>query len=285
MRMNRFLSVLFLLALTTSTLHAGLKPLKSLELDEGQWEMVGVKLFNYKMLPIQEELGTFICKDIETIKTIANTFEGQYYYEDWCDHHYALKFYQNGQLKKTLKVNLWCDYMTDGVISFHFDPTMLTRHKAKFKPMNWATIKFTDIAMLRRAITKMRQDPSVYLYHDNQEYFHDGYFVVATRPLDLMTNRDSLEREIRRHISRRAGSEEFLIKPFIEFLDDNMKVSFRYEVYCNEPIFDAYNQAGARYPVTAHWRDHFAFWKAEEDPYIKITVMGMTKDKYMEMMR
>ena len=283
--MLRHTLVLLLTLFVINTASAGIKPLKSLDLDTGRWEMVGVKLYNRKMMPFQEEMGTFICRDIEVLKAMTQTFEGRYYYEDWCDHHYALKFYQNGQLVKTLKVNLFCNYMTDGVISYHFDPGLLTQHQSAFKPLNWATIKFTDIEMLRKAIQRMEQDETVYLYHDLSQFFHDGYFVVATPPLDLMTNRDSLEKQIRQHIARRAGSENFLIKPYIEFLDDNMKVSFRYEVYCNKTIYTAYDKTGARYPVSAHWRDHFAFWKAEEDPYVKITVMGITKDKYSRIMR
>ena len=38
-----------------------------MDFSSGDWALVGVPVHNYRMMPIQEELGTFVTKDVKPI--------------------------------------------------------------------------------------------------------------------------------------------------------------------------------------------------------------------------
>ena len=75
-----------------------------LDFKQGTWAMVAIPTHNYQLLPIQRELKTFITKDKELMKTLQKEWDFPVTFEDKCDYHYELKFYQDGELKKTLKL-------------------------------------------------------------------------------------------------------------------------------------------------------------------------------------
>jgi hypothetical protein len=260
--------------------------LEDLNLDDGAtWELIGVRLHNYNMVRAQEEWGTFICRDLGALKQMQQTWNLAPMYEDWCDYHYSLKIYRNGRLMKTLRANLKCNYLTIGYMSYKFDESYLRQHARSFKPMNWSDITFTDMFKLRKALKRFEGDATVYLYDDAKPYFEDGYFVVGIDNLHWSANRDSVMRALADELRRLTQSEAYYFQPHVTFMDDKMRFSFRFNVYCSEELYNRYKQARPSMgTVTAHWRSHFAFWHSPEPPSVKITVVGMTQDKYKRLM-
>ncbi|MCI4669164.1 MAG: hypothetical protein MRZ79_13595, partial [Bacteroidia bacterium] len=80
--------------------------LEGLNFQDGNWAIIGVPLHNYKSLPIQEELGTFITKDKSFMQRLQDAWDFPLTLSNDCDHHYALKIYNNGKLMRTLEMNL-----------------------------------------------------------------------------------------------------------------------------------------------------------------------------------
>lgn len=281
MMLRRLLSGLFLALLA---LPAPAKQLlKDLNFNEGDWHMVGVSLTNYKRMPLQEELKTFILDNEGVMRKIQREWDFQPMYNDWCDWHYAIKFYKNKRLVKTLKINLHCRYITMGVLSFKFEPELLARHKSYYRKIDWATISYDDIETLREDIRMIKPKERMFFYGDVKKYLYDGYFVVGVDDLDLLVERDSVQTDLTRRISEFLNDDNFYLKPYIRFLDDNMEISMRFNVYCNETTYRTYVRKVDHPKVTAHWRSHLHFKRAPDEQVYKINVIGMNKERYRRM--
>ena len=69
------------------------------------------------------------------------------FYQDNCEYHYVLKFYNGKKLIKTLKVNLFCNYVTEDVFSYTFDPIWLTQRRSLYQNVNWSKFSFSDLPL------------------------------------------------------------------------------------------------------------------------------------------
>jgi hypothetical protein len=251
--------------------------LADLDLSTGRWEMVGVSLTNYSPSPIQDQLGTFIMSDPNAIKQIQQKWDFEEIYEDYCEYHYALKFYRNGELQKTLRVNLKCNYITDEAFSFRFTEREFLEFQRHFKPIRWSRIRFSDLDLLQTAVTQLDRMPGVYWYGDVKQFNFDGEFSVAVNDLPWNVNRDSLVEELTEMMRTRIGSDEFYITQKYWLLSDDWeKMSLKLNVYCNEPFFKKYNLGG----VVTNWRSHL-----NEQSFVQIVVIGMNKEEYFSAMK
>lgn len=249
------------------------KVLSELDFSSGNWVMVGVSLRNAKLHPVQDTLGTFICKDKTVLNKIQSEWDFGPMFEDICDYHYAIKFYRDGELKLTLRVNLNCQYITLGGASFDFTAKDLLKYRPFFKPINWSRITFKNMDVLKEAVQKISQLPGVYGYLDLKPYQYSGYFTVGYDQVHWNADKDSLTRELMREIKNLSGRTDFYAAPTFVFVQgDNMKI--RYEVYCEKEFLDVY-----RGPVTAGWRSHM-----EYVDQIQIIVIGMGREAYQKIM-
>jgi hypothetical protein len=87
-----------------------------------------------------------------------------------------------------------------------------------------------------------------------------------------------------------VGTEDFYLEPNILFLSaDYQKISLRYSVYCNKTLYVSYRRNVAENNITAGWRDHFETFEAPvlapDDRRIRITVIGLSRRRYAELMR
>jgi hypothetical protein len=267
---------------------AGHPVLGELNFDEGEWVMAGVRLFNHDPHPYQERYNTFIVEETAVLKQMQKAWSFAPMFEDWCDHHYALKFYKNGKLKKTLKINLRCKYITDGVLSYHFDPALLTQHDSHYQPIPWSRITFEDVDLLRTAIRKIRDTPHAYFYEDVRPYLREGFFVVGIDSLHWRVDRDSVMHALGDRIQALTGYEDFIMKPDLAFVGPGMmKLSFRFRVYCDEitaRTFERRLAANSPMKITAHWRNHLHF-KMPKERYIRIMVINVNKQRYQRIMQ
>lgn len=255
--------------------------LDDLDLSGGTWEMVGVKLYNHKMTPIQEELGTFVMQNVSVLKKMQSKWDFAPFFEDYCDYHYVLKFYKNKQLVKTLKVNLVCGYISEGLLSYSFDPTLFTEHRAHYGRLPWSRVYFSNLERLRFAIKKLQNTPDVYLYQDVKPFAHDGYFVVGVDGLKWNAKRDSLRSAVAQKIEALAGDKNVYIEPFVFFMNEKQELSFRFNVYCTRETAERYAVKDPR-NITASWRSHFDDLndETENDKTIMLVVVGVNEEKY-----
>lgn len=252
--------------------------LADLDLSKGNWEMVGVKLYNYKMTPIQEELGTFVLQNPNALKKMQAKWDFAPCFEDYCDYHYALKFYRNKQLVKTLKVNLVCGYITEGLLSYKFDPALFTEHKSHYGRLPWSRIHFSDMERLRTALKKLQATPEVYMYQDVKPFAYDGYFVLGIDGLKWSVNRDSIMKVVGQKVEKLTGSNNFYIEPLLFFMNEKFELSFRFNIYCDEKFANKYIKGDPK-NVTAEWRSHFEYLD-DDDKTIMLVVIGVNQEKY-----
>jgi hypothetical protein len=275
------LLTLWLGAATGGRLHAE-HLLRDLPLDEGVWEVAVVSLHNYNPSPLQLELGTFLIRNTQVLRQMQASWQGRPFFEDHCEHHYAIKFYQNRTLRKTLLLNLSCLYITEGMFSYTFDPQLLLRHRAHFERVPWSNITYTDISRLRLAIQRLEQQQQFYFYHDVKPYQYDGYFVLKTTGHRPEANRDSLVRVLADYIAWHADSRDFHIVPHYLYVDERDRVAYKYEVYCNEALASKYLAKESR-NVVAYWRSHLA-WIDQEHRALTLTVVGINERRYHQVM-
>lgn len=250
------------------------KVLDDLDFSKGKWEVVGVSLHNYVLLPIQKEMGCFVIKDMEAMKTMQQTWDFEQMFDDYCDYHYALKFYQNGKLIKTLRINLFCNYISDGGLSYHFKLNFLTEYRNLHQRLYLSRINFKSIERLRKAIDILYTTPDVYFYHDPSHYKYDGFFMIGEDNLPWNVNRDSVLQSVRERVSRVCETQDFYLKQYVYFIEKGIQ-SIRYEVYCSEKIAKKYPERG----VLAPWRNHFAYTDV-----IQMVIVGINKSQYFDMM-
>lgn len=172
--------------------------------------MVGVSLTNYQPVAIQEKLGTFIMSDPTILRQNSAKMELRRDLRGLlriplC----ALKFYRNGDLQKTLRVNLRCNYTTDEAFSYRFTEKDLTEFQRGFKPIRWSRIRYSDLDLLQTAVTQLDRMPGVYWYGDVKQFNFDGEFSVAVNDLPWNVNRDSLVESLTDLMRSRTGRDDF----------------------------------------------------------------------------
>jgi len=265
--------------------------LNDLDLNDGaNYEIVGVSLHNYKLMPFQEEMKTWIIRRNSVIREMKRTWAFPLTFDDYCDWHYALKIYRDYQLVKTLKVNLHCGYVTDGYLSYAFDPQVLYALKPYMQPISWSAIHYFQLPSLRKAATAFHRTPDVYLYDELEPYLYDGYFVIGIDNLHWRVSRDSVFFALEDRLAGLLGTEDFHLEPQFTFVsDDFSKISLRFKVYCSETLFRTYKRQVRPHHITAHWRDHFRFVDPDhtnpERRKVQILVIGMTRERYFQLMR
>lgn len=253
------------------------KLLADLDLSTGRWEMVGVALTNYQPLEIQDKIGTFILSDPTAIRCMQQKWDFEEVYEDYCEYHYALKFYRNGDLQKTLKVNLKCNYITDEAFSFRFTQKEFTEFQRYFKPIRWSRIRFSDLDLLQTAVAQLDVMPGVYWYGDVKQYSFHGEFSVSVENLPWNVNRDSLVEALTDLLHQQTGRDDFYITQKYWLLSDDFeKMSLKLNIFCDESFFKAYNLGG----VVTNWRTHLS-----DQSFVQIVVIGMNKEEYYAAMK
>ncbi|MCB9234876.1 MAG: hypothetical protein H6581_24695 [Bacteroidia bacterium] len=254
--------------------------LDDLDLSSGRWVMIAVSLHNYHPMPIQEELGTFMIEDRYILKQIQNEWDFEEMYDDYCDFHYAVKFYKDGELMKTLRVNLLCNYIDMGGFSYSFTESDFMRHKRYFTPVKWSRIRFHDLDLLKVAVHKIDEIPNVYWYGDTRQYNFKGSFMIGRNHLPWNVNRDSVVQDITNELQAKYGRDDFMVETHVWYLSDDFEeMSMRFNVYCNDDFYNTYKADTVNY-VMAHWRDHLS-----EQSFVQVVVIGMSKEDYFRTMK
>lgn len=251
--------------------------LGDMDFDQGNWTMVGVSTYNYRPLSIQEDLKTFKLTDSHTLNMMKKQWNVVPFYQDNCEYHYVLKFYKEKKLIKTFKINLYCNYITEDVFSYTFDPIWLTQRRNFYQNISWTKYSFSNLPSLRKAITKAENSNDVFLYHDIRPYLYDGYFIAKSKNLKWDINRDSVINILRSKIELQTGSKEFHIVPYLFYINETWEINFRFVVYCNEKIGKKFKSAD----ITADWRHHFGF-NENKDVTIELVVVGADKKFFEE---
>ena len=249
------------------------KVIKDINFDRGSWAMVGVPLHNYKLLPIQKELSTFITHDTGFMKEIQQAWDFERTFEDKCDYHYALKFYLNDNLVKTLNLNLHCGYVTSEGISFVFNPEEFGRFREHASQISWSRISFADLDLLKKAINKLEQAENVYWYEDVKQYTFPGFIVVSLNGLPWNTDRDSLFNVVEKQIVNKARTTRFYLQRYFHIIRDD-KLYIKYIVNCDNAVAGRLEQY-ADYP----WRSHL-----HNRDSISILAIGVDRQRYWKLM-
>ncbi len=251
--------------------------LADLDFENGHWTLVGVRLYNYHPVEMQKRLGTFLLTDSAALQTLKKKWIFSPFLDDDCDYHYALKFYQGKTLRKTLKVNLHCDYITDGKLSYHFNPALLEEFAGLYSRAPWATLTFRNLDSLRKAIAKLSQREEVLFYEHVEKYRFDGFYVRGLDALTWNVNRDSLTEAVRDALVERVGRPEnpsdplpFVFEPLIFYVENDFSLSMRWKVYCEKKHASV---AGPGYVATG-WREHLHPMENGETG-LQLTFIGM----------
>ena len=251
--------------------------LDDLDLSSGKWEMIGVSLTNYKLLPIQLDLGTFIVRESHVLEKMQSSWDFEEKFDDYCDYHYALKFYRNGELMKTVRVNLVCNYVSVGGLSYEYDLDDFMEYKRYYRSIRWSRIRFKDYDLLQRSVNVLDDAPDVYWYGDVQQYNFGGEFSITIDDLPWNANRDSVIAEVSADIQDRMGREDFYISTKYWLISEDLEhMTLRLNVYCDEDLYKDY----AYDNVITRWRGHFS-----EQSFVQIVVIGMSQSEYYKYMR
>ncbi|MEM9937060.1 MAG: hypothetical protein AAF824_25750, partial [Bacteroidota bacterium] len=211
--------------------------ISDLDFSKGDWALIGIPLHNYRNVPIQSELRTFISKDTRFFRELQRSWDFEMTFEDKCDYHYALKFYQNGELVKTLKLNLLCGYVNIDGLAFTFDPNEFTKFKYRAENVDWSRISFGDHANLKKAISILDKSKDVYWYDEVRQFKYQGFFMVSINKLPWSSDRDSLYSKVKDILAYQTrGGDFFLQEYFHEITGDYLNV--RYLVNCDEFLVD-----------------------------------------------
>lgn len=248
--------------------------------DGAEWALIGVPVTNYKMLPIQRELGTFITKDIEVMRKLQKEWNLQLTYDDKCDIHYLLKFYRNGKQETSLKVNLHCGYLDMDDQAYIFDPLDFNRFREGTEPIKWSKITFGNQELLQQAVRKMNNTQGVYWYENSiQSYMYPGYFMIQYQNLPWDANEDSLYTMAQVHLEMATGDtiNYYLERHLKEVSDDLNTKRISYKVHCDEAFSAKATALPNRY---MRWRSHF-----EGRDSISVIAIGVDKNRYEQIMR
>lgn len=251
------------------------KVLSDIDFSKGDWILVGVPMHNYQMLPIQKDLGTFMCKDVDFMKEIQNNWDLEFTEEDKCDYHYTLKLYNAGVLKKTLTLNLHCGYLTNEGLSYSFNPALFEKFKSVSKPVDWSRISFADEEILRKAIAKLSATKDVYWYENVKPFQYKGAFLMSFENLSWNTNLDSLYKEVDVELKKISGGDNlYLNQQYYAVNEDIMSIS--YQVNCNEDVANKFEKYPAR---ITKWRQHVA-----KGDTVRVVAIGVDEARYRKIM-
>lgn len=269
----RYLLILSSLLLTS--LHfQGKAVLQDLNLDNGEWVIIGIPVHNYRAVPVQRDLGTFITKDKTLMKEIQKGWDLDLTFEDKCDYHYALKFYCNDVLVRTFKLNLYCGYLTSDGMSYEFAPQRFDEFKSHAKPIDWSRISFADLNLLKRAIETLENKPDIYWYEDVMPYKYSGYFMLAVNNLPWNSNIDSLDRAMQKNLEGEIKDNNFYLKKYFHVIRGD-KLYVRYMVNC-DPFLAQRVAPEDRY---LPWRSHL-----EQTDSVRIVAIGLNQERYRKIM-
>ena len=256
------------------SLHAD-RILSEMDFNNGNWVMVGVPLHNYQLLPVQQEMGTFICKDVAFMQGIQKTWDFEYTAEDKCDYHYTLKFYRDKELVQTITLNLHCGYVTSDGLSYSFDPALFNKFKAVSKPVDWSRISFQDEEVLKKAISKLNKANDIYWYEDVRPYQFTGYVMMGLNNIPWDANQDSLRQTVEATLKKEVGNNDFYVfQKGYEMRGDLIYVS--YEINCSEQIAKKIAKNTA---VVTSWKPHLP--KGET---IRVVAIGLNEERYNRLM-
>lgn len=275
MRISRNAFLLFTLVALVLQVKAD-KILESMDFTSGKWECVAVTLLNSYQHPLQETYGTFMIRDAAVLSKVREEWDLEYSFNDYCDYHYALKFYRDGILQKTLLVNLYCHYISDGGLSYSFTSEQFTRYSSYFQKVKWSRIRFSNMQKLQAAIDIIGKHKEYLWYGDVKPYKFSGSFRIGINGLPWNTNRDSLVDAVYDEISAEMKTNAFYVRQGPWFISDDLEtMDIRLDIYCDEAFYK-------KYP----WDDAMTGWQGQfsEQDYIQIVVIGLDKETFFKLM-
>lgn len=254
------------------------KILEELDFEVGEWVLVGVPIQNYRSVEIQENLKTFINQDTALMRKLQREWDFEMTFNDKCDEHYALKFYRDGELQTTLKVNLYCGYLTMNQLAYDFDPKTFELFRNKSKPLAWSEIKFGDQSTLRRAIEKLSSIQGVYWYDDEPKAFaYSGYLMLQYRNLSWDADNDSLRFRTKVALESTTGSDAYFLEEYlVELSEDQERKRVVFRVHCEKEFADLVTLP-SRY---LRWKSH---WEGRDS--ISIYAIGIDRRRYKQIMQ
>ncbi|MEO0896942.1 MAG: hypothetical protein AAFY71_11120 [Bacteroidota bacterium] len=248
---------------------------EGLDFNQGIWAMIGVPIHNYVAKPIQEELGTFITKDLGFMKSLKQDWDFPITFDDDCDHHYALKVYKNGQLVRTIEMNLHCGYITIDNLSYTFNPKEFNRFKRHSKAIPWSRITFKDMNTLQNAIRVLEKNDDIFWYEDVSQYKYSGFFMLNINNLAWNTNTDSLMAKIRSKVEEKTRRTDFYVREYFRYTEGET-MDIRYLINCDSEMA----RRLVKYQYLP-WRAHLPNKNSE----IHILALGIGEDEYRRLMR
>jgi hypothetical protein len=248
--------------------------LSGLDFSSGQWAMIGVPLHNFKMLPVQEEMGTFISYDLSLMRTLQQQWDFEMTFEDKCDYHYSLKFYQDGELVRTLGLNLYCGYISFDGLSYAFSPSEFERLRSFAQQIPWSRISFSDLDLLRKAVQTLDNAREVFWYEDVQPYLYPGFCLMSVEGLAWNASVDSLLGVLRADLIRQTGRSDFYLKEYFHIVDGE-QMSLRLMLACDEALAEA-----LRSKWSLRWRSHLYNRQS-----VSILAIGIDEQRYRSLMR
>jgi hypothetical protein len=272
--MRTLLLSILLWGLTLAPAHA-YRILDQLDFSSGEWTLIGVPLHNYKQLPIQQELGTFMLRDVDLMQRLQREWDFEMTFDDKCDYHYALKFYRDGKLLRTIDLNLYCGYLTYEGLSYRFEPQEFERIRRQAEQVSWSRITFGDLGILTEAVKTLDQRKEVFWYEDVHQYTYPGFFMLSLNGLPWHTNRDSLMAVVRDKLIERTQSRDFYLQEYFHVIRDQ-QLFVRYVVNCD---LDLSARLDPRY-VHVSWRSHL-----HNRDSISILAIGIDEQRYRNIMR
>jgi hypothetical protein len=271
--MRTLLLSLVFWGLTLAPVHAYLI-FDNLDFSTGEWSLIGVPQHNYRQLPVQKELGTFILTDVDLMRTLQREWDFDMTFEDKCDYHYALKLYRDGKLLRTIDLNLYCGYITYEGLSYRFEPREFDRIRRRAKQISWSRITFGDLNILKDAIRTLNQSNEVYWYEDVQQYTYSGFFMLSINGLPWNTDRDSLLTVVSKKLVERTGSQDFYLQEYFYVIRDQ-KLFMRYMVNCDSYLA---SRLDPRF-IHVSWRSHLY-----NRDSISILALGIDERRYRRLM-
>ncbi|MEO1448818.1 MAG: hypothetical protein AAFV07_04780, partial [Bacteroidota bacterium] len=210
--------------------------LDGFDFSSGEWAMIGVPLHNYRMLPIIEETGSFISKDTGLMDELQNAWSNlDMTFDDKCDYHYALKFYHNGELVRTLRANLYCGYISYDGLSYELDVAEFEAFARDAKSVSWSRISFGDLGLLKDAIGTLKKAKGVYWYEDVLPYTYPGFCMLNVNGLPWNADLDSLHQEVQQFVESESRSSDFYLKEYFHIIRGD-HIFVRYVINCEERL-------------------------------------------------
>lgn len=267
-----FLSILFWGFCVTPA--SAYRLLENLDFASGDWTLIGVPMHNYKQLPVQQELGTFILSNVSLMQSLQDNWDFDMTLDDKCDYHYSLKFYRDGNLVRTLDLNLFCGYITYEGLSYTFDPSEFERIRQQAAQVPWSRITFGDLEVLKTAIQTLDRTSEVFWYEDVQQYTYPGFFMISIDGLPWQTDRDSLKNVVEQTLMERLSSSDFYLQEYFHVIRED-QVFVRYLVNCESDLADRLDRG-----VYLSWRSHL-----HNRDSVSILAIGIDERKYRRLMK